>query len=197
MIHTVFGLSATLSDQDVTHNNVFIILADDDDFNWNYGLSQAASGDYMAAEETLLKVQNPSYKSDVNYCAWLARCQIKNDRADSAWNIFPTIGESDRIFFLKVVAEDCFTAQRFLVAARAFDHLQRLDKDVDYFSGLKSACIGVFRSIMLEKFVTDEIKNKSKDELKEAIDILQGHLEVDDLKKVLVTFKHWMKKNMP
>jgi intraflagellar transport protein 56 len=34
----------------------------DDDFNWNYGITLAATNDYKLAEETLLKVQSEKYK---------------------------------------------------------------------------------------------------------------------------------------
>ena len=34
----------------------------DDDFNWNYGITLAATRDYKTGEETLLKVQSEKYK---------------------------------------------------------------------------------------------------------------------------------------
>lgn len=193
--------SALFLDQEFDDANVYLssiknFSADDDDFNWNYGISLSRCGDCVAGEETLLKVQNPSYKSDIHYCAWLARCQIKNGKADSAWGMYPSIDETNRVYFLKVIAEDCFRAQRFLVAARAFDCLQRLDDDIDYTLGLRSSCIGVFRFLVVEKFINDKISIKNKNSLSEAIEILQGHLNVDELKKILITFKQWMKKNI-
>lgn len=37
-------------------------FANDDDFNWNYGLALAATGKYREAEEALGAVQNESYR---------------------------------------------------------------------------------------------------------------------------------------
>jgi intraflagellar transport protein 56 len=37
-------------------------FANDDDFNWNYGLALAATGKYREAEEALGAVQNDKYR---------------------------------------------------------------------------------------------------------------------------------------
>ena len=62
----------------------------DDDFNWNYGITLAATGDYKLAEETLLKVQSEKYKvlkiflinfkAEDCYNRWLTRCYIMNGK---------------------------------------------------------------------------------------------------------------------
>jgi intraflagellar transport protein 56 len=36
-------------------------MYNDDDFNWNHGLSLAATGNFKRAEEALLLVQNEQY----------------------------------------------------------------------------------------------------------------------------------------
>jgi intraflagellar transport protein 56 len=37
-------------------------FANDDDFNWNYGLALAATGKYREAEEALAAVQSDKYR---------------------------------------------------------------------------------------------------------------------------------------
>lgn len=49
-------------------------MANDDDFNWNYGICLASTKDFKGAEEALLNVQNESYRADPIYLSWLARC---------------------------------------------------------------------------------------------------------------------------
>jgi len=172
------------------------LTADDDDFNWNYGIALAASADYVAAEDTLLQVSNSSYKSDLYYKSWLARCFIMNGKAASAWKMRSSIEADGQVYFLKVVANDCFRANHFLFAAKAFDALQAVGNDSDYTAGLKSACVGVFRTVVLEKSSNNDISAKSKKALAEALEILQNHLDVDELKSILTTIKHWMRKNI-
>ena len=43
-------------------NEISNYIESDDDFNWNYGITLAATNDYKLAEETLLKVQSEKYK---------------------------------------------------------------------------------------------------------------------------------------
>merc|ERR1711988_1744430 len=51
-------------------------FTNDDDFNYNFGIAKAATGAWKEAERALLQVQSETYRSDFQYSAWLARCQI-------------------------------------------------------------------------------------------------------------------------
>lgn len=39
-------------------------MASDDDFNWNYGITLAATKDFKKAEEALLNIQSESSRTD-------------------------------------------------------------------------------------------------------------------------------------
>jgi len=43
-------------------------MYNDDDFNWNYGIAQAAIGNFKEAEETLLLVTNEAYHQECVAC---------------------------------------------------------------------------------------------------------------------------------
>ncbi len=44
----------------------------DEDFNWNYGISLAAAGEFVEAEEALLQIQTEKYRADYCYLSWLS-----------------------------------------------------------------------------------------------------------------------------
>ena len=167
-------------------------------------MSLAAAGDYSTAEKMLCKINEQCYKDDMNYCTWLARCKIMNGNAPEAWKMYSSnlIDRDCRIPFLKVFADDCFRSKQFLEAMKAFDALQKLQLEegdsADYSLGLKSAFIGVFRSVVLEKVAEKRVSMKGKAVLIEASNIIQqgGHTAAEDLKRTLITIKLWMKKNI-
>ncbi len=49
--------SCQFEDVNIYLSSIKTYMYNDDDFNWNYGISQAAVGNYKDAEETLLLVQ--------------------------------------------------------------------------------------------------------------------------------------------
>ena len=188
-------LQKHFDDANVYFSSVKSYLVDDDVFCWNYGLSLAAAGNFIEAEEILLQVRNPSYNDDIYYKTWLSRCFISNGKENQAWTLYPAISsDTDRVFFLKVVANDCYRKKKFLVAAKAFNVLETLDDGNDYILALKGSCIGVLRSIVIEKSTNpDGISSKGKSSLFDTMDILQNHLDVAELKSTITTIKQWLK----
>ena len=55
-------------------------FANDSDFNWDYGIALAITGDFIGAEEALQLIKNESYKSDNTYLTWLCKCYIVNGK---------------------------------------------------------------------------------------------------------------------
>jgi intraflagellar transport protein 56 len=124
-------------------------LYNDDDFNWNYGLALAAVGNYKEAEETLLLVGAPAYTADYTYLGWLARCYIMNRKARQAWELYLRMDTSpDSLSLLQLIANDCYKTGAFYYAAKAFDVLERLDPDPEYWEGKRGACMGVFQAVI-------------------------------------------------
>lgn len=130
----------------------------DDDFNWNYGIAKASVGDYLEAEEALLSINNERYRLDPIFVNWLARCYIMNNKPGLAWELYLRMEtSSDSYNLLQLVANDCYKMGHFLYSAKAFDVLERLDPDPEYWEGKRGACVGVFQAIVAGKESPDNL----------------------------------------
>jgi len=136
----------------------------------------------------LLQIQDDLYLGDIDYKKWMARCLIMNGKEYDAWELYNDNDCKD-ITFLKILADDCFQAGRFEVASKAFDALQDLDSNEDFTVGLKSSCLAIFRSALVEK------KSNSKNALSDAVRMLQARLNPSELKDILPPIQKWMRNN--
>ncbi len=140
-----------------------------DEFNWNFGLAQAGAGLYKEAEATLLQVHNEKYKQEYCYISWLARCYIMNNTPNFAWELYLKMEtSSDSIALLQLIANDCYKIGSFYYAAKAFDVLERLDPNPEYWEGKKGACIGVLQQVCAGK--------EQPELLKEAVTMLKSNI---------------------
>merc|ERR1712224_854487 len=80
-----FFLLKQFEDVNIYLKSTQAYLTSDDNFNWNYGISLAATKQYKDAEERLLMVQTERYARDYCYLSWLARCYIQNGTPRKAW----------------------------------------------------------------------------------------------------------------
>lgn len=163
-----YFLSKGFESVNVYLGSIKAFLYQEDDFNWNYGLSLAAQGQYKEAEETLLQVHNPLYLNHYIYCTWLARCHIMNRKPRLAWEIFLRMDSSaESLYLLKLIASDCYRMGCFFFAAKAFDVLERLEpEEGEYWEGKKGACCGVLQQVVAGQ--------ESKDSLKEVLVMLRN-----------------------
>lgn len=173
--------------------------ADDDDFNWNYGISLAASGGFKQAEEVMYRIKDPSYKKDPSYNSWLARCLIMNEKPEDAWKIYLSaisFGKDVSSQLLQVIANDCFRLGYFLVAAKAFSALRAVDDDDEgALKGILGSCVGVFRRAVIAskeqgKFSFSEYEKN----LAEVINILTQNKGSADAKEVISGISQWAMK---
>lgn len=118
----------------------------DDNFNWNYGIALAcANQDTQVAEEALTSIQSDKYKEESAYIMWLSRCYIMNKKPHLAWEIYINMETSnDSLGLLNLIANDCYKMGQFYYACKAFDVLERLDPDPEFWDGKRGAAIGVF-----------------------------------------------------
>jgi intraflagellar transport protein 56 len=93
-------------------------------------------------------VQGDKLRSDYLYLSWMARCYIMNGKARLAWELYLKMEtSSDSFSMLQLIANDCYRMGHFLFAARAFDVLERLDPDPEYFDGKRGACVGALQMV--------------------------------------------------
>ena len=133
-------------------NSIRSYFINDDIFNFNYAQAKAATGYYKEAEELLVQIHDISIKTDNTYAMVLAKCHIHAGHADQAWNIFITKDSTPEAFaLLQLIANDCYRVGEFWVAAKAFDMLEKLDPNPEYWEGKRGACAGAIQSIMAKR----------------------------------------------
>lgn len=139
-------------------------LLGDDDFNWNYGMCLAATGQFVEAEEALLAVNSEAYRCEFAYAAWLARCHIANGRPHLAWSIYLDMDTSNEtLTVLSLIGNECFSRGFYLFSFKAFDILERLDSE-DHSAGKLAAGLGVLK---------DYLVTRSDDALEQLEEVLQ------------------------
>merc|ERR1711907_893613 len=112
-------------------------------------MAKAATGNYKDAEELFGVIQNERYKQEYVYLTHLARCYIMNKKARLAWELYLKMDTSNESFnLLQLIANDSYKMGAFFYAAKAFDVLERLDPDPEYWEGKRGACVGVFQQVV-------------------------------------------------
>jgi len=134
-------------------------FTNDDDFNWNYGVALAAAGDYKEGKEALLLVQNEDYRSEFCYLSWLCRCYMMSNQPALAWETYACMETSNEAFnLLHLIANDCYKMGHFYYACKAFDVLERLDPDPEFWEGKRGAAVGVFQRVLANKDSIDKLQ---------------------------------------
>nr|CAG4651755.1 EOG090X04LA [Triops cancriformis] len=163
-------------------------FASDDTFNFNLGQAKAAVGNFKEAEEILLLIQSEKLRSDFAYFTCLSRCYIMNRRAKLAWDIYTRLETSSESFhLLHIIANDCYRTGQFVVAARAFDNLERLDgTNPEFWEGKRGACVGAFQMVIAGR--------EPKESLIEIVQLLRG-VPNPQSEQILRIIKNWAREN--
>lgn len=66
-------------------------LSTDDDFNWNYGIACASTGDWAEAEEAFAAIQGQAYRQEGAFLNWSARIFIMQGTAQLQLLCFSSI----------------------------------------------------------------------------------------------------------
>lgn len=67
---------------------------------------------------------------------------------------------------LQLIANDCYKMGHFFYALKAFDVLERLDPNPEFWEGKRGACVGAFQQIIAGK--------ENKDNLREIVAMLRN-----------------------
>uniref|UniRef100_A0A665XDF5 Intraflagellar transport protein 56 n=1 Tax=Echeneis naucrates TaxID=173247 RepID=A0A665XDF5_ECHNA len=143
-------------------NSVKGYFYNDDTFNFNYAQAKAA----LVIEHYIA----------LNFI----KCQL-------AWELYLKMGtSSDSFSLLQLIANDCYKMGQFYYAAKAFDALEKLDPESNYWEGKRGACVGIFQLILANK--------ESKETLKEVVPLLRnsGNPQVEYIIRAL---RKWAKDN--
>eukprot|EP00741_Cyanophora_paradoxa_P016143 tig00000042_g15583.t1 len=93
-------------------------------------------------------------------CFFLLKHYIMNKKPRLAWELYLKMETSNESFsLLQLIANDCFKMGSFFYAAKAFDVLERLDPNPEYWEGKRGACVGVFQQIIAGKEPKDSLRD--------------------------------------
>ncbi len=158
-------------------------MANDDSFNWNYGIALASTGKFQQAEEILMLVQSEDFRQEFIYNAWLAKSFIRNGKPELAWNLYLEMDTSNEIVgFVSLIANECYSSEYFFFALKAFDILERLDNN-DYTDAKLGSAAGVFKDFLTNKLLINQME--------ESVQILRAGVKnarVEDLLKTIEPF---------
>lgn len=125
-------------------------LHSDDTFNFNFAQAKTACNQFKEAEEIFLLIQDSRIQSDYIYISNLARCYIMNKKSQLAWELYMKMDSSgangpDSFNLLLLIANDCYRMGEFWFAAKAFDMLDKLEPNPEFWEGKRGAIVGVFQ----------------------------------------------------
>ncbi|XP_004921964.1 intraflagellar transport protein 56 isoform X2 [Bombyx mori] len=170
-------------------NSIKSFFVNDDTFNFNYAQAKVATGFYREAEECLLAIQDENMRSSFTYLACLCRCHVMNKDAHLAWQICAnSAGTPDSFALLQLVANDSYRMGQFLVAAKCFHMLDRLDGGPEMWEGLRGAVCGCAQAAAANK-------PGAAAELRDALALLKGPRAHPRADHVVRPIAKWAQQN--
>ena len=81
-----------------------------------------------------------------------------NFKPHLAWEIYINMETSNEsLNLLNLIANDCYKMGQFYYSVKAFDVLEKLDLDPEFWEGKRGAAIGVFQMVVANKEKTDRL----------------------------------------
>ena len=81
-------------------------------------------------------IQDPGYRQEYPFVAWLAKSYVNNSKPRLAWELYASMEPNDESFaLLRLIADECYRVGAFYYACRAFDVLLRLDPNPEFWEG--------------------------------------------------------------
>lgn len=110
-----------------------------------------------------------------------------NRKPQQAWELYLKMETSaDSFNLLQLIANDCYKMGQFFYSAKAFDVLERLDPNPEYWEGKRGACVGVLQLVIAG--------HEPKDSLKEVAQILRNTSQ-PQAELILVAIRKWAREN--
>lgn len=82
----------------------------------------------------------------------------------------------------------------FLYSAKAFDVLERLDADPEYWEGKRGACVGVFQQLIAQQNHQPMKGSVTKDDLQDVINMIRNTSN-PQVEYIIRIIKKWCKEN--
>lgn len=144
-------------------------------------------GSFKDAEQSFLLIETEKLKYDYVYLSWLARCYIRNNKPRYAWELYLKLEQSTESFnLLQLIANDCYKMGHFYYAARAFDLMERMDPNPEYWEGKRGACAGAFQLIIAG--------HEPREMLREIL-LLLNHTSSPQADSMVKVMKKWAREN--
>lgn len=183
-----FRLNKLYNDELLYLESIENFMKDDDDFNWNYGISLAVCQKYKEAEEVLLRIKKEKYKNEITYLYWISRVYIMNGKPDYAWNLYISIeNHLIALSMLNFITNEFYRMGHFYYALKAFVFMEKFSPSQEILNGKTASAIGVFYQLIAGKIGSER--------LIEVIQYLSQSTQTEDVKKSIKIFEKWGKEN--
>ncbi len=158
------------------------------DFNWNYAITCANVGEYKEAKEAFQMITNEAYRQEFTFLSWMARVYIMSGEPQYAWESYVRMDTNNDSFnLLHVIANDCYRMGQFYYSCKAFDVLERLDPDPEFWEGKRGAAVGVFQQVVAGK--------ETAERLQEVVNLLRATSNPQVEYIINRVMKKWAKEN--
>ncbi|EGT55781.1 hypothetical protein CAEBREN_10651 [Caenorhabditis brenneri] len=126
-------------------------FTNDDAFLLNLAQAFLMYKNYVKAEEHFIRVSGPE-RDKLLYKSMLARCYIRNKKAQKAWEMMQKTNDTfDRFSLLKLIANECYMTNEFYYSAMAFHEIENSDPTTENWNGKRGSCAGLFRLLINHK----------------------------------------------
>ena len=88
---------------------------------------------------------------------------------------------------MQLIANDCYKMGQFYYSVKAFDVLERLDPDPEFWEGKRGAAVGVFQQVVAGK--------ESPERLQEVVNLLRATSNPQVEYIINRVMKKWAKEN--
>merc|ERR1711862_551479 len=152
------------------------------------GITCANCNEFREAKEAFSQISSEKYKQEFTYLSWFSRCYIMNGEPQYAWETYVRMDTNNDSFnLLHVIANDCYKMGQFYYACKAFDVLERLDPDPEFWEGKRGAAVGVFQKVVAKK--------ESAENLQEVVNLLRSSNNPSVEYIIDRVMKKWAKEN--